>query len=384
MLMTADVNNINDANNGEADLPVTDLPPEPQQILEALLFASDEVLPPARLKAIIPGQPDARHIRKMIDDVNKRLQQQRHPFEIAEVAGGYVFRSVPNFGPWVKQLFKGRTHKRLSAQALECLAIVAYKQPMTKAEIEAVRGVVSDGALKTLLERRLVTIAGRSEKPGRPLLYATTKEFLSYFGLKRLSDMPRIEEFEEMAKERMGEIEEEVSEREQLLGSMEQEGSEEERATEDSDTQPEASAETENGAVNQGSPVEQQAEELHDEHVDDERIDTDNAGEEPGDAGSSPTGSEENGVLPDAEAEVREGVSGDDHDQSVSGEDLETAGGADQELAKDPPENPEPGQDAAVADREANPSEYSSPGASGEQHDSGKSEDLRGSEEPAG
>jgi segregation and condensation protein B len=93
-------------------------------------------------------------------------------------------------------------------QGLECLAIIAYKQPITKAEIEAIRGVVSDGAMKTLLERRMVTIVGRSEKAGRPLLYGTTPEFLHYFGIKQLSDLPRIEEFEALAKEKMEELSE--------------------------------------------------------------------------------------------------------------------------------------------------------------------------------
>jgi segregation and condensation protein B len=104
------------------------------------------------------------------------------------------------------QLFKEKTAKKLSIQSLECLAIISYKQPITKAEIEQIRGVLSDGAMKTLLEKRLVTIAGRSDKPGRPLLYVTTKEFLAYFGINKIADLPRIEEFEVMAKEKLGEL----------------------------------------------------------------------------------------------------------------------------------------------------------------------------------
>ncbi|MBD3420054.1 MAG: SMC-Scp complex subunit ScpB [Chitinivibrionales bacterium] len=183
---------------------------ESLQVLESLLFASEEILPPARLRDIMPDRPDAHAIRKMVESINQRLQQERHPFEIVEVAGGYQFRTVPYFSPWVRQLFKERNLKKLSIQALECLAIIAYKQPITKAEIEAIRGVVSDGAMKTLLERRLVTITGRSEKAGRPLLYATTREFLEYFGLKKISDLPRLEEFEAMAREKMDEIEDAV------------------------------------------------------------------------------------------------------------------------------------------------------------------------------
>ena len=155
---------------------------ESMRILEAVLFASDELLTTERLKSIVPGQPDSRDIRKMVHTINIQLQKERHPFEIAEIGGGYQFRTVSYYYQWVQQLFKEKAAKKLSIQSLECLAIIAYKQPITKAEIEAIRGVLSDGAMKTLLEKRLVTVSGRSEKAGRPLLYATTKEFLTYFG----------------------------------------------------------------------------------------------------------------------------------------------------------------------------------------------------------
>jgi segregation and condensation protein B len=179
---------------------------ETLRILEAVLFASDEILTIDRIKSIVPGQPDARKIRHMIDTLNVQLQKERHPFEIIEAAGGYQFRTVSYYYPWVSQLFKEKAAKKLSIQSLECLAIIAYKQPITKAEIEAVRGVLSDGAMKTLLEKRLVTIIGRSEKAGRPLLYATTKDFLSYFGLNKLTDLPNIGDFEALAKEKLGEL----------------------------------------------------------------------------------------------------------------------------------------------------------------------------------
>jgi len=179
---------------------------ETLRILEAVLFASDEILTIDRIKSIVPGQPDARKIRHMIDTLNVQLQKERHPFEIIEAAGGYQFRTVSYYFPWVSQLFKEKAAKKLSIQSLECLAIIAYKQPITKAEIEAVRGVLSDGAMKTLLEKRLVTIIGRSEKAGRPLLYATTKDFLSYFGLNKLTDLPNIGDFEALAKEKLGEL----------------------------------------------------------------------------------------------------------------------------------------------------------------------------------
>lgn len=183
-----------------------DVTPDTLRILEALLFASDELLTAARIKAILPGNPDARQIRKMVDKINIQLQKERHPFEVVEIGGGYQFRTVAYFHPWVRQIFKEKAAKKLSLQALECLAVIAYRQPVSKSEIEAVRGVVSDGAMKTLLEKKLVTISGRSEKPGRPLQYATTNEFLKYFGLNKIEDLPRIEEFEAIAREKIEDL----------------------------------------------------------------------------------------------------------------------------------------------------------------------------------
>ena len=192
----------------EQDVPIPDSnsPDNPLRVLEALLFASDEILTTDRIKAIVPGIPDGRKIRQMVEKINTQLGRERHPFEIVEIGGGYQFRTVSYYYPWVVQLYKEKAAKKLSIQSLECLAIISYKQPITKAEIESIRGVLSDGAMKTLLEKRLVTISGRSEKPGRPLLYATTKEFLAYFGINKIADLPRIEEFEAMAKEKLGDL----------------------------------------------------------------------------------------------------------------------------------------------------------------------------------
>jgi segregation and condensation protein B len=192
----------------EVPIPDSNSPDNPLRVLEALLFASDEILTTDRIKAIVPGMPDGRKIRQMVEKINTQLGKERHPFEIVEIGGGYQFRTVSYYYPWVVQLFKEKAAKKLSIQSLECLAIISYKQPITKAEIESIRGVLSDGAMKTLLEKRLVTIAGRSEKPGRPLLYATTREFLSYFGINKIADLPRIEEFEAMAKEKLGDLSE--------------------------------------------------------------------------------------------------------------------------------------------------------------------------------
>jgi segregation and condensation protein B len=176
------------------------------RVMEALLFASEELLTPAKLKALIPGAPDVRRLRKMAGDINAMLRKEGHPFEIVEAGGGYQFRTLVLYHPYVRKLYKERAAKKLSLQALECLAIIAYRQPISKAEVEAIRGVLSDGAMKTLLERKLVDICGRSDKPGRPLLYGTTNDFLRYFGINKLSDLPRIEEFESLARAKMEEM----------------------------------------------------------------------------------------------------------------------------------------------------------------------------------
>lgn len=193
-------------SKAEIPIPESNSPDNPMRVLESLLFASEDILTTDRIKAIVPGMPDARKIRQMVEKINVQLGRERHPFEIVEIGGGYQFRTVSYYYPWVVQLFKEKAAKKLSIQSLECLAIISYKQPITKAEIESIRGVMSDGAMKTLLEKRLVTISGRSEKAGRPLLYATTKEFLAYFGINKIADLPKIEEFEAMAKEKLGDL----------------------------------------------------------------------------------------------------------------------------------------------------------------------------------
>jgi len=198
---------------------------EAMSILEAALFASSEILTAQRLKMILPGQPDGRAVRTMVNTINAKLQRERHPFEIAEIGGGYQFRTVPYYHPWVQQVFKEKAARRLSIQALECLAIIAYRQPITRAEIESIRGVMSEGAMGTLLEKRLVTVTGRSERAGRPLLYGTTPAFLQYFGLAKLADLPRMEEFEAMAREKMDDLtDEELRKLEAMAGEEQAEG----------------------------------------------------------------------------------------------------------------------------------------------------------------
>lgn len=185
-----------------------------KSIVEAVIFASDVPLSLKQLKEIINGTDKAfalkdgnnlkvneDEIKNAIDELNREYAERGSAFRIIEIAEGYQFATLPEFSKWVGRLFKERTKKKLSQPALETLAIIAYKQPISKPEIEAIRGVNVDHIIKTLLEKKLITIVGRAETIGRPLLYGTTKEFLKYFGLKSLSDLPKPSEIEEITKE---------------------------------------------------------------------------------------------------------------------------------------------------------------------------------------
>ncbi|MBI3324694.1 MAG: SMC-Scp complex subunit ScpB [Candidatus Omnitrophica bacterium] len=160
-----------------------------KRILEGLLFVSPEPVTAKRLKVVLPGL-DQSAIRRLIDELNADYAQHGHAFVAQEVAGGYRLVTDPQLGAWIKRAMEMPREDALSKRALETLAIVAYKQPITKAEIEAIRGVDVSGTLETLLEHRFVEIAGRKDTPGRPLLYGTTIEFLRHFGLKSLAGLP--------------------------------------------------------------------------------------------------------------------------------------------------------------------------------------------------
>jgi segregation and condensation protein B len=202
--LETDKNEINQAAP-DTQAAVAEVPPDIKKnlkhIIEAVLFAADEPLSVARIKEILNISLETRELRKAISEINHKLQADKRPFEIVEVAGGFQFRTVLAYQKYIKALFKDKAVRRLSHQALETLAIVAYKQPVSKSEIEGIRNVNTDVAMKTLLERRLIKILGKSEeKPGKPIVYGTTKDFLKYFGLNRISDLPKLEEFEEIAK----------------------------------------------------------------------------------------------------------------------------------------------------------------------------------------
>lgn len=173
---------------------------ELKPILEALLFAAETPLSLELLAEAADAEPAL---------VHETLVALAHDWEapgrgvrLSEMAGGWIALTREEYAPFVGRLLRGKKKMRLSRPALETLAIIAYKQPVTKAEVDAIRGVDSSGVLNTLLERALVTIRGRSKALGRPLLYGTTGEFLSYFGLKDLSEMPRVEELKAIVGEK--------------------------------------------------------------------------------------------------------------------------------------------------------------------------------------
>lgn len=168
--------------------------------VEALILASPEPVSLNKLSEVMDGVSPAR-IRQAVGDLNNLYMGAGISFRIREVAGGYQVHILPDFEQVIKNMLSKQRTVRLTRAALETLAIIAYKQPVTKTEIEHIRGVSSDGVLHNLLERKLTVIAGRSEGPGRPLLYKTSGEFLKFFGLNRLTDLPRIEEIEEMIRE---------------------------------------------------------------------------------------------------------------------------------------------------------------------------------------
>ncbi|MCA2004499.1 MAG: SMC-Scp complex subunit ScpB [Ignavibacterium sp.] len=175
-----------------------------KNIIEALIFSSDEPLTNAEIIKAIKGidgedaEITAEDINSAIDILNQEYEATSRAVKIVKIAGGYLFATREEYAKYIGYLSSEKTKRRLSQAALETLAIIAYKQPITKPELESIRGVNSDYILATLLDKKLITISGRAETIGRPLLYTTTEEFLKYFGLNSLSDLPKPREIEEI------------------------------------------------------------------------------------------------------------------------------------------------------------------------------------------
>jgi len=179
------------------------------RVLEALLFASDKPLSAAEcvkyLKGTVEAAPEDAEVAALaktkpdevagaMRDLGSQYEEQQRGFRMVETGAGWKVVTAPDAAPWVRQLFPENRPARLSPSALETLAIVAYRQPITRADIEAVRGVNVDGVMQTLLERGVIRITGRAEVPGRPLLYGTTEFFLEHFGLRTLDELPNCAE----------------------------------------------------------------------------------------------------------------------------------------------------------------------------------------------
>ena len=173
-------------------------------IIEALIFSSDDSLKSAEIISAIKGidgediEITANDIENVVVLLNKKYSEGNNSYKIVKLANGYIYATLEEYAKYVGYLSSEKTKRRLSPAALETLSIIAYKQPITKPELETIRGVNSDHIISSLLEKNLITIKGRSESIGRPLLYTTTDDFLKYFGLNTLSDLPKPREIEDI------------------------------------------------------------------------------------------------------------------------------------------------------------------------------------------
>jgi segregation and condensation protein B len=179
-----------------------------KKIIEALLFSAERPLSPKEIRTILaeatdeenPGMTEPfRNVREtqivaVLEELKVEYDTQQRSFQLAEIAGGWRLVTHAEYAPWVKKLLDEARPHRLSPPSLETLSIIALRQPIARADIAAIRGVEVDGVIKTLLERDLITIVGKSDAPGRPMLYGTTQKFLEHFGLRDIDDMPKAAE----------------------------------------------------------------------------------------------------------------------------------------------------------------------------------------------
>ncbi len=166
--------------------------PTVESVIEAVLFASDESLSESRLANIV--ETTAKQIRTHVKNLNTKYRDNNNAFRIEQIAGGYQMLTLSPYNHWLKKLLRVRSDSKLSPAALETLAIIAYKQPVMRADIEAIRGVAAGEVIRSLMYKGLVRIVGRAEVLGRPMLYGTTRKFLEIFGLNSLKDLPKVEE----------------------------------------------------------------------------------------------------------------------------------------------------------------------------------------------
>ncbi len=168
---------------------------ELRKSIEALLFASEKPLSAEEMKEAFEEDIPAKDIKAEIEALRAEYEETRRGFRIYEIAGGFQLASAIDFAEVLKRFYQARDKKKMSPASLETLSVIAYRQPVTRAEIEAIRGVNVDGAMKGLMDKGLIRITGRKEVPGRPLLYGTTRDFLDRFGLKALDELPPLSEY---------------------------------------------------------------------------------------------------------------------------------------------------------------------------------------------
>ena len=168
------------------------------KMVEAVLFASDVPVEAKKLMEISDGLLDDSKLTEVIDHLNLEYEKTGRTFRIVEVAGGFQFETLQQYGQFIERLYRSKQRPKLTRASLETLAIVAYKQPISKVEIDALRGVDSDASIRTLQNRDLIEVTGRSDSPGKPMLYGTTMEFMRYFGLKDIKDLPGADELASM------------------------------------------------------------------------------------------------------------------------------------------------------------------------------------------
>jgi segregation and condensation protein B len=171
-----------------------------KEIIETLIFISVEPITLEKIKAVLEGVPEE-EIKQALEELVSCYASHERGIHIIQTAGGYLFSTKQEFDPWIRRLLQIDKKSKLSSQALETLSTVAYHQPVTLAEISSIRGVDSSYALKTLLQKKFVKIVGRKSSPGRPLIYRTTENFLSYFGLNSIQDLPSKEEISKLLEE---------------------------------------------------------------------------------------------------------------------------------------------------------------------------------------
>ncbi len=190
-------------------------------VIESLIFASDTPLAPEKIRVVLPDV-EKKEIKEIIDQLIAEYKERNGGIFLQEIAGGFQFRTSPELSQWIKKL-KSTKPQSLSPQAMETLAIIAYKQPIIKSEIESIRGVDVGAPLKSLLEKKLIRIVGRKDVPGKPIIYGTTRKFLEVFNLKDLLDLPSLRELKELNRDQESADQESIEQEIEELGITERE-----------------------------------------------------------------------------------------------------------------------------------------------------------------